>query len=92
MSEISNELFNILYKLENESLLINNIDSNLIIDEYKEISEDLICIFCNDFPLIPYNCNICQNIICQKCYEKKKKCPDNCKEGQYILVEKKLKK
>ena len=35
MSEISNELFNKLYKLENESLLKNNIDSNLIISEYK---------------------------------------------------------
>ena len=79
MSEISNELFNKLYKLENESILKNNIDSNLIINEYKEISEDLICIFCNDFPLIPYNCNICQNIICQKCYEKKNHVKTNVK-------------
>ena len=92
MSEISNELFNKLYKLENESILKNNIDSNLIINEYKEISEDLICIFCNDFPLIPYNCNICQNIICQKCYEKKKPCQNECKNSKFVLVEKKLKK
>ena len=92
MSEISEEVFDKLYKLDEESLLTKNIDSKLILQEYKEISEDLICVFCKMYPLIPYNCNNCQNIICQKCYESKKQCPNKSTGAKICLIDKKLKK
>ena len=73
-------------------IFINNvqqttcIDPNLVLDNFKDMSKDLICSVCYFIPLNPYICSKCEKIICKECYEIYKKCPFRCKYSTFSPI------
>jgi TNF receptor-associated factor 4 len=53
-----------------EEFKIINIGSELVIEEFQEISEDMICIICQNIVRTPVLCQECNGLFCYQCINK----------------------
>jgi hypothetical protein len=59
-------------------------NEDLVVEDYKDLAKELICIICQQIVYKPTSCKTCQNLFCQKCIDKwllsnyQKKCPFKC--------------
>ena len=74
-----NKVFNDLFKWEGKEEILTTIDLNNFISDFKDQAEQIICPICLLVPLNPIQCKKCDIVLCNKCMNKNKNCP-NCRE------------